>query len=129
MIDVAVFAVPAVLALLAAWSGWVRVAARSFGWLLGALAVFGLGAIVCWVISEGKTVGYLAGIVGIIMMILMGVGAAGMVVGALLRWGYELFQRHVAGRPVTRHASFAKPWDVIAFAIVAGIAVMLSAIE
>lgn len=128
-VEIALFTVPTVLAFFAAWAGWARAASHGFGGLLGGLAVFGLGALVCWIISEGKTGGYLAGIVGIVMMMLMGVGAAGMVVGALLRWGYELFQRHVAGRPVTPHAPFGKPWDVIAFAIVAGIAVMLSAME
>lgn len=124
MIDVAVFAVPAVLALLAAWSGWVRVAARSFGWLAIGLALFGAAALACWSIGEAKTGGYLAGIIGIVMTMLMGAGAAGMAAGALLRGGYELFRG-----PAARASAPGWPWDIALLAAVAGIAVMLSAIE
>ena len=122
--EVALFAVPAVLALFAAWSGFVRVAGRSFGWLIIALAIFGCAALACWSIGEAKTSGLLAGIVGAMMMLLMGVGAAGMVAGALLRWGYERLRGPAAGNLAPDW-----PWDIALLGALAGIAVMLSALE
>ena len=122
--EVALFAVPAVLALFAAWSGFVRIAGRSFGWLIIALAVFGVAALACWSIGEAKTGGLMAGIVGAMMMLLMIVGAAGMVAGALLRWAYEWLRR-----PAAENAAPGWPWDIALLAVMAAIAVMLSALE
>lgn len=121
--EVALFAVPGAFALFAAWSGFVRVAGRSFGWLIIALAIFGVAALACWSIGEART-GGLVGIVGAMMRLLMIVGAAGMVAGALLRWAYEWLRRPAAGI-----AAPGWPWDIALLAVTAAIAVMLSALE
>ncbi|MDF3855383.1 hypothetical protein ACDP63_09905 [Paracoccus sp. P2] len=110
---------------LAAAIGIRRAAARSFRVLGAELALLLGAAWLCYLIGDGKTGGgYLAGIIGALLSLLLLIAAGGLVAGALLRWIYDRL-RPTAGM----RAPFARPWDIVGLGCFAALAVILSALE
>ncbi|MDT1061559.1 hypothetical protein RM190_06780 [Paracoccus sp. CPCC 101403] len=118
-----VWAVVIFVALGHLWIGYRRAAMRSWRQLGAALAVLLAGALVCQLIGEGKTGGYLAGIIGFMMMLLLLIAAGSLALGGLIRLGLE-----AAGRP--RLTVVALPWwDLAVVGTFAALAIGFSAAE
>ncbi|WP_323010417.1 hypothetical protein [Paracoccus sp. (in: a-proteobacteria)] len=106
------------------WFGAVRMASRSFGAMGGGLAALLVAAGLCYLIGESKTGGYLAGIIGMLLSMLMLIAAGGLAAGAFLRWLYGRLRPPEAPRAPLRPA-----WDVMCIVALAGLAVIFSAME
>ncbi|MDQ7260914.1 hypothetical protein NM680_03755 [Paracoccus sp. PS-1] len=106
------------------WFGAARMGARSFGVLGAGLAVLLGSAGLCWLIGEAKTGGYLAGIVGMLLCLLMLIAAGGVLAGTLLRWLYERLSP-----PAPPRAALRPAWDLMGLGAFAALAVILSAVE
>lgn len=109
---------------LAAAIGILRAGARSFRVLGGELALLLGAAWLCYLIGDGKTGGYLAGIIGALLSLLLLIAAGGLAAGALLRWVHD----RLRPPPVLR-APFSQPWDIVGLGCFAALAVVLSALE
>lgn len=124
-----VYLIPALLALGAASSGWMRMAARSFAPLAISLAALTASAAACWYIGAQKTGGMFAGLGSTLLGMLMAVGAAGLIAGAILRRLHEILHRRIKGHPAPGRAVPDRPWDVMALVALSVIAVGLGLIE
>ncbi|MDF3605603.1 hypothetical protein PE067_05250 [Paracoccus sp. DMF-8] len=93
MQDVLIVAVPLIAALTGAIYGYRRCGARQWGWLAGGIAGVLLAAGICYVTGQGKTGGYLAGIVGTVMAMVALIMAAAILAGAMIRGTHELIAR------------------------------------
>lgn len=106
------------------WVGASRMAARSGGPLLAGLALLLIAAGLCWLIGDSKSGGFLAGIVGLALALLLSIAAGGLLAGAALRWLYERL------RPVSPQCPPLRPaWDIWGIAGFSLLAVVLSAME
>lgn len=123
------YAVPIALALGALASGILRMSARSYLMLLIGIGALAGSALICYEISTTKTGGYLAGIIGALFAMLLGLCAAAMTAGAVLRWLYEKFQQNVAKQMVTIYNPPSAPWDTGIFVLLSVAGLILSAIE
>ncbi|MEF9604906.1 hypothetical protein O4J55_22310 [Paracoccus sp. PXZ] len=106
------------------WFGAGRMASRSFGVLAAGLAALLASAGLCYLIGDSKTGGYLAGIVGALLCLLMLIAVGGVLAGALLRWLYEQLRP-----PVPPRAALRPAWDLMGLGAFAALAVILSAVE
>ncbi len=87
MVEANLLGIGALLLGLGAWSGGRRAVRGQAGWLLAIIAFIVSSAWLCWVIGENTTGrGYLSGIVGVVMSIVMLICGGGAVVGALIGW-------------------------------------------
>ena len=127
--ELLVYLIPALLALGAASSGWMRIAARSYAPFVLSLVALAVSAVACWYIGAQKTGGMLAGLGSTLLAMLMGVGAAGLITGAILRALHEALHRRIKGHPAPGREAPDRPWDVMALAALSLIAVGLSLIE
>lgn len=127
--DYLVYLIPVLLAIGAGASGWMRAAARSFGPLALSGFLIAASAVLCWLIAAQKTGSYLAGLLGTLLAVLMGVAFAGLIGGAVLRGGHEILCRRIKGYPAPGRDAPARPWDVMALSALSVIAVGLSLME
>lgn len=118
-----VWAIVALVLALTATIGALRAAARSWGPLAGQLALLLASAGTCYLISESKNGGYLAGIIGALLCILMLIAAGGLATGAAGRWIWDRLNPGPAKAPPPAH------WDVWLLGAVSVLAVVLSAME
>ncbi|WP_323717059.1 hypothetical protein [Paracoccus aminovorans] len=118
-----VWLIVAVAVALTASIGAIRAAARSWAPLALQLALLLGSAGACYLIGDAKTGGYLAGIIGALLCLLMLIAAGGLALGAAGRWLWDRL------RPATAGASPAAAWDVWVIGGLAALAVLLSALE
>ncbi|WJS86045.1 hypothetical protein [Paracoccus sp. TOH] len=118
-----VWLIIAVTVTLTATIGALRAATRSLVPLALPLALLLGAAGLCYLISGTKTGGYLPGIVGALLCLLLLVAAGGLVLGAAGRWLYDRLSHAAAGSgPVAL-------WDVWLLGGLGALAVLLSAME
>lgn len=127
--EILVYLVPVLLALGAASSGWMRIAARSYLPLMVSLFAVCLSAGGCWLIGATKSGSYLSGIVGTLLAMLMGVAAIGLVTGAVLRVLHERLHLRINTAPAAARVAPSRPWDTMALTALSVIALGLSAME
>lgn len=127
--ELLVYLIPALLALGAAASGWMRMAARSFAPLAISFAALAASAVACWYIGAQKTGGMFAGLGSTLLAMLIGTGAAGLLAGAICRALHEILHRRIKGHPAPGRSVPERPWDVMALAALSVIAVGLSLLE
>ncbi len=118
-----VWLVVALTVALTATIGVLRASACSWRPLALQLALLLGSAGLCYLIGEGKTGGYLAGIIGALLCILMLIAAGGLALGVVGRW---LFGRLSPSDPRQPPAA---NWDMWLLGGAAGLAVVLSALE
>lgn len=118
-----VWLIVAVVVVLTASLGVLRAAARSWGALALELALLLGAAGACYLIGESKTGGYLAGIIGLLLCLLLLIAAGGLAAGAAGRW--------IADRlnPGSVKAPPAGDWDIWVLGLMALVALGLSAAE
>ncbi len=124
-----VYVIPVLLALGAASSGWMRIAARSYVPLLISLSALCLSAGGCWLIGSTKSGSYLSGIVGTLLAILMGIAAIGLLVGAMLRWLHEWLHLRIKHVPTSWRQPPTRAWDMMALVTISVLAIGLSIAE
>ncbi|MBK4215256.1 hypothetical protein JJJ17_04880 [Paracoccus caeni] len=127
--ELLLYAVPIALALGAMAIGIIRVSSRT--WLplaigFGTLAGSAFG---CYAISMGKSGHYLAGLIGALFAMLLGLCAGAIGTGVILRWLYQQFQRGVAKQMVTIYSPPSRPWDIAIYVLLSLAGLILSAIE
>ena len=84
---------------LAAWFGAARMAARDGRALtLGLILPLVAGGL-CWMIAEGKSGGFMAGIIGVLFALLLFIATGAVVLGAALRRVYEWWRPPAELRP------------------------------
>ena len=127
--ELLVYLVPLLLALGAASSGWMRIAARSYPPLMVSLLAVCLSAGGCWLIGSTKSGSYLSGIVGTLLAMLMGVAAIGLLAGAMLRILHERLHLRIKNAPAAGRVAPSRPWDTMALTALSGLAMALSAME
>lgn len=118
-----VWLIVAVAVALTASIGAIRAAARSWVPLALQLALLLGSAGACYLIGDAKTGGYLAGIIGALLCLLMLIAAGGLALGAAGRWLYG----RLSPGPVK--APPAGSWDVWLLGVLAVLAVLGSAVE
>ncbi|WP_199259764.1 hypothetical protein [Paracoccus binzhouensis] len=118
-----VWLIVAVTVILTATIGALRAAARSLAPLALQLALLLGAAGLCYLISGTRTGGYLAGIIGALLCLLMLIAAGGLALGAAGRWLYG----RLSGASVRPAPGFA--WDCWLLGAFAALAVLLSALE
>ncbi|WP_104492739.1 hypothetical protein [Paracoccus denitrificans] len=106
------------------WFGAARMGSRSFAVLAQGLVALLVSAGLCYLIGSGKTGGYLAGIIGAVLSLLMLIAAAAVAAGALLRWLYDRLRPPAPARVPLRPA-----WDLMGVGALSALAVILSAME
>lgn len=118
-----VWLIVAVVVVLTASLGVLRAAARSWGALALELALLLGAAGACYLIGESKTGGYLAGIIGLLLCLLLLIAAGGLAAGAAGRW--------IADRlnPGPVKAPPAGDWDLWLLGVLSVLAVCGSAME
>lgn len=122
--DVIALLIVALVAGMAAWFGAARAAARSWAALGFGLIMLLAAAGICWIIAEGKTGGFLAGIVGAVFTLLSLIAAGAVVAGAALRLIHEWRYPPAGDRPASTG------WlGVLGVGLYSGLAVLLSALE
>lgn len=127
--EILVYLIPAFLALGAASSGWMRMAARSFAPPAISLVMLMVSAVACWGIGAQKTGGMFAGLGSTLLAMLLGVGAAGLIAGAILRRVHEVLHQRIKGHPAPARPTPDRPWDAMALCALSVIAVGLSLLE
>ena len=109
---------------LSAWFGAARMAARDWRALAAGLALPLAAGGLCGMIAETKS-GFLAGLLGALLALLLFVAAAAEVLGALGRRVYEWWRPPAAG-----HVPAAPGWlGVLGMGLFSGLAVLASALE
>ncbi|MCV2447978.1 hypothetical protein [Paracoccus sp. DMF] len=101
----------------------LRAAARSWRGLALELGLLLGAAATCFLIAESKTGGYLPGLAGVLMYLLMLIAAGGLATGAAGRWLYA----RLTPSPV--RPAPAAAWDLWLIGAVSALAVLLSAME
>lgn len=118
-----VWLVTAATLALTATIGALRAGARSWRPLALDLALLLASAGACHLIGQSKTGGFLAGIVGLLLSLLMLIAAGGMAAGAAGRWVWDRRKSAIA------KATPAMNWDLWVIGAFAALALGLSALE
>lgn len=90
MIEALVVIIPLIAFASGAVFGYRRTGARQWGWLSAGVSGTLAAAGACYLISQTKTGGYLAGIVGAVMAMVALITAGGILAGAMARGIHEL---------------------------------------
>lgn len=118
-----VWLIVAVTLALTATIGALCAGARSWAPLALHVALLLGSAGACHLIGESKTGGFLAGIVGLLLSLLMLIAAGGVATGAVGRWLWDRFN------PGPMRPAPAGHWDLWLLGGVSALAVLLSAME
>lgn len=115
------------------WCGARRMAERSYHLLIAIMVTALVSAGLCSAISATKTQGFLPGIVGYLLSLVMLGVAGGLGLGAILALAARLFRRQdtpaAQAEPQTISRPISRPWDAIGIGALAFLAVLLSALE
>lgn len=129
MTNLLVYLIPILMAFGAASSGWMRVAARSYRILTLTFLALSVSACACYLIAATKTGTFLVGLMGTLLAMLLAVGAAGLISGAILRGLHEWMHLRIKHEPAPRRVAPSRPWDMLALVTMSVLAIGLSVME